>query len=212
MEKKFNRFSVPLGLLDYINPILYTITMVTVIRNTRETMDRPYWVLLLIGAAISIFAGFIIPTGKVLVGMGKIKFVMPVPLVFCVNAGILLSGLMLFLHVINPGLILFLVLIGAIVSFLWMTYSKGGKLNTVAVLTGAAGYLLLYISLIVLSVQKGVAVPVVLYAAAILLFVMLCGIGIKADLKNPKVHWTIEISNVMCQLLVAVATVVLFTA
>lgn len=158
MEKKFNRFSVPLGLLDYINPILYTITMVTVIRNTRETMDRPYWILLLIGAVISILAGFVIPTGKVLVGMGKIKFVMPVPLVFCVNAGILLSGLMLFLHVINPGLILFLVLIGANVSFLWMTYSKGRKLNTVAVLTGAAGYLLLYISLIVLSIQKGVAV------------------------------------------------------
>lgn len=41
---------------------------------------------------------------------------------------------------------------------------------------------------------------------------MLCGIGIRADLKNPKVHWTIEISNVLCQLLVAVATVVLFSA
>ena len=45
---------------------------------------------------------------------------------------------------------------------------------------------------------------------AILLFVMLCGIGIKADLKNPKVHWVIEISNVLCQLLVAIATLILF--
>ena len=53
--------------------------------------------------------------------------------------------------------------------------------------------------------------PVVLYALAILLFVMLCGIGIRADLKNPKVHWVIEASNVLCQLLVAVGTVTLFS-
>lgn len=45
---------------------------------------------------------------------------------------------------------------------------------------------------------------------AIALFVFLCGVGIKADLYNPKVHWVIEVSNVVCQLLVAVATVILF--
>lgn len=33
MEKKFNRFSVPLGLLDYVNPILYTITMIELFRH-----------------------------------------------------------------------------------------------------------------------------------------------------------------------------------
>ena len=35
-DKKFTTFSVPLGLLDYVNPVLYTVTMVTVIRNTYE--------------------------------------------------------------------------------------------------------------------------------------------------------------------------------
>ena len=49
-----------------------------------------------------------------------------------------------------------------------------------------------------------------MYAIAILLFVMLCGIGIKANLKNPKVHWVIEMSNVLCQFLVAAATILLF--
>jgi hypothetical protein len=39
---------------------------------------------------------------------------------------------------------------------------------------------------------------------------MLCGIGIKANLKKPKVHWLIEISNVICQGLVAIATLILF--
>ena len=84
------------------------------------------------------------------------------------------------------------------------------KANTIAVLTGAVGYLLLYTSLITLSVRRAAALPIVLYACAILLFIMLCGIGIKANLKDPKVHWVIEISNVLCQLSVALATILLF--
>jgi hypothetical protein len=52
-------------------------------------------------------------------------------------------------------------------------------------------------------------VPVIMYAAAVLLFVMLCGIGIKANLKDSKVHWVIEISNVLCQFLVVFATILL---
>ena len=211
MEKKrFNKFSVPLGLLDYVNPILYTVTMVTILRNTKGAMERPFYVLLVIGAVISIFFGLIIPTGKVLVGLEIIKFVMPVSLVFCVNTGILISGLMLFKYVMNlkPAVIVILVLL--IAALLCLLYSKSKKINTIAVLTGAAGYLLISTSLITLSVQRAKTIPVILYAAAIILFVMLCGIGIKANLKDPRVHWVIEASNVMCQLFVAIATVILF--
>ena len=209
-DKKFATFSVPLGLLDYVNPVLYTVTMVTVIRNTYEIMDKPYNTILLIGAIISIFFGLIIPTGKVLVGLGVIKFVMPVSLVFCVNTGILISGLMLFRHVMRLGNVVLMILTTLIVVLLGLLYTNSKKINTIAVLTGAAGYLLIYTSLITLSVQKGKMIPVMLYALAILLFIMLCGIGIKANLKDPKVHWVIGISNVLCQLFVAVATVVLF--
>jgi hypothetical protein len=210
VNKKFNTFSVPLGLLDYVNPILYTITMVTILKNTYSAMGKPYNIVLLIGAILSVVFGFIIPTGKVIVGLGLIQFVMPVSLVFCVNSGILLSGIMLLYFVSGMGIIPFALLIAGIFAILVLIYFKTKKFNTVAVLTGAFGYLLLYASLITLSVRKGVAAPIVLYALAILLFLMLCSIGIKANLKNPKVHWVIEISNVLCQLLVAVATVVLF--
>ena len=65
MKKKFDKFSVPLGLLDYGNPVCYTITMVTIIKNTYGIMDRPFNVILLIGVVISIFFGLVIPTGKV---------------------------------------------------------------------------------------------------------------------------------------------------
>ena len=211
MGQRFNRFSVPLGLLDYVNPILYSITMTTIIKNIFTAMGRPFNSLLLIGAVISIFFGLVIPTGKVLVGLGVIQFVMPVSLVFCVNTGILLSGLMLLRFVLQLKTGMFTLLTAAILAALMLLYRKSRKLNTVAVLTGAAGYLLIYASLIILSAQKGGALPVILYAAAILLFAMLCAIGIKANLKDPKIHWVIEISNVLCQLLVAIATVLLFT-
>ena len=210
MDKKLDSFSVPLGLLDYVNPILYTVTVVTVIRNTYAAMGTPYNVIMLIGAAISVFFGLIIPTGKVLVGLGIIDFVMPVSLVFSVNAGILAFGLTLLRYVMSLSDLVWLILLAVIVAMLAALYQKTKKLNTIAVLTGAAGYLLTYISLIALSVRSGVVLPIILYAMAIALFVFLCGVGIKADLYNPKVHWVIEISNVVCQLLVAVATVVLF--
>ena len=38
---------------------------------------------------------------------------------------------------------------------------------------------------------------------------MLCGIGIKANLKDPKIHWKIEILNVVCQGLVTIGTIML---
>lgn len=209
-EKKFNTFSVPLGLLDYVNPILYTVTMITIIRHIGPLTGQPYETILKIGAGISIFFGFIIPTGKVIVGLGIIKFVMPVSLVFCVNTGILISGLVLMKYVFSLSTAVMMIIAAVIIAALAYLYSKKKKINTIAVLTGAAGYLLTYICLITQSIQKGLIFPVVLYALAICLFIMLCGIGIRADLKNPKVHWVIEISNVMCQLFVAAATVLLF--
>ena len=210
MEKKFTTFSVPLGLLDYVNPILYTVTMVTIIRNLYSEMESPFNTILLAGAVISIFFGLVIPTGKVIVGLGIIKFRMPVSLVFCVNTGILISGLMLLKYVMELNTAVTAMMTAVIVVLLILIYSKNKKINTVAVLTGAAGYLLIYTSLITLSVRTGKTVPVIMYGTAIMLFLMLVGIGIKADMKNPKVHWVIEISNVICQLLVAIATLILF--
>ena len=95
----------------------------------------------------------------------------------------------------------------ALIAFLWQ---KTGKFNTAAVLIGAVGYLMLYVSLITLSVEAGRTIPVILYVLAICLFVFLCLVGILANLKDAKVHWVIEISNVTCQLSVAVATTLLF--
>lgn len=87
---------------------------------------------------------------------------------------------------------------------------KSRKINTIAVLTGAFGYIFIYTSLITLSIRTNNILPTLFYAFAIVLFIMLCNIGIKANLKDPKVHWKIEISNVICQGLVAIGTIILF--
>ena len=211
MKKKFESFSVPLGLLDYGNPVFYTVTMVTILKNMYGVMDRPFNVILLMGAIISIFFGLVIPTGKVIVGLGLIEFKMPVSLVACVNTGILISALMMLRHVLELSLPVLLTILLVAAAALYLIYSKSKKFNTVAVMTGAIGYMLLYVSLIILSVEKDTFLPILFYVLAIFFFFMLCGIGIKADLKNPKVHWVIEVSNVMCQFLVAVGTVILFS-
>ena len=211
MKKKFESFSVPLGLLDYGNPVFYTVTMVTILKNMYGVMDRPFNVILLIGAIISIFFGLVIPTGKVIVGLGLIEFKMPVSLVACVNTGILISGLMMLRHVLELSLPALLIILLLAAAALYLIYKKSKNFNTIAVMTGAIGYMLLYVSLIILSIEKDTFLPILFFVLAIFFFFMLCGIGIKADLKNPKVHWVIEVSNVMCQFLVAVGTVILFS-
>ena len=209
-KEKFNKFSVPLGLLDYGNPILYSVTIIIIIRNIYSNMGYPYNIILLLGALLSIMFGFVIPTGKVIVGLGLLKFKMPVSLVFCVNTGILLSGLMLLKNALKISPILLLGILLMILLFSATLYKKQKKINTIAVLTGAIGYLFTYMSLIIMSFQKDKILPILMYGVAIVLFIILCGIDIKANLKNPKVHWIIEVTNIICQLLVTISTIILW--
>lgn len=210
-EEKFNKFSVPLGLLDYVNPVLYTTTMITIIRNIGYKMIYPFNHYLFYGVVISAIFGFIIPTGKVLVGLGVVKFSMPVGLVLGTNIGILISGLTLIHYALKMSVQTLGIIILVILAFLIFIYFKTKKFNTVAVLTGAIGYMFIYISLIIMAVRKEMIIPIILYGMAISLFVTLCAIGIKSNLKNPKVHWAIEIMNVLCQFLVCISTFILFS-
>ena len=202
-------FSVALGLFDYINPIFYGVTVITILIKMLGVMSVPTYILFAVGAVVSLIFGLSIPTVKLIVGLGKMQFKMPVNLVSFVNTGILLSGIALVSHVVGVKpltLIIVLLCAAGIIGFLWY---KTGKFNTVAVLIGAVGYLMIYASLITLSIRNGVFLPIVLYSLAICLFLFLCLVGILSNLKNAKVHWVIEISNVVCQFLVALATVIL---
>ena len=204
------KFSVGLGLFDYINPIFYGITTITILIRMRGVMSAPLFRLYMAGGVLSLVFGLTIPTVKLIVGLGKMQFKMPVNLVSFVNTGILLSGIALASHVmgVTPRtLAVILLCAAAVIGLLW---KKTGKFNTVAVLIGAVGYLMIYVSLIALSRRAGLTAPIVLYALAICLFVFLCLVGILSNLKNARVHWAIEISNVICQFSVALGTLLLF--
>lgn len=208
MKDKFNKFSVPLGLLDYINPIFYTVTTTTIITNLEMKMG--FKVFFIIGMIISLIFGYTIPTIKILVGLGKIKFKMPVNLVFYVNSGIFISCLCLLKSVVNINTYLYTAILVLLLGLLTVLYLKQKKFNTIAVLMGAIGYLLIYISLIVLSINNAVTLALIFIVLAIILYLFLIGIGIKGDLKNPKVHWILESCNVLCQMFVMITTLILF--
>lgn len=207
---KRDNFSVSLGLTDYVNPLMYLITCITLIININKIMTLPWAIIYVIGAIISIIFGFTIPTVKLLVGLGKIKFKLPVNLVFYVNLGIFISGLTLLKNIININFIIFLTIIILSILVLLFIYIKTKKFNNIAVLIGAIGYLLIYVSLIIESLNYNLFIPVILYIIAFLIYLALILIGIKADLKDARVHWVIEISNIICQSSVALATILLF--
>ena len=209
-QKKEAKFSVALGLFDYINPIFYTVTMITLYRAMKGQMDGALFPVFCAGALISIFFGLAIPTVKVIVGLGIMPFKMPVNLVSYVNSGILLTGTALAGHVLHLSSGVLLAILAAAAALLFWIWKKTGKFNTVAVLIGAVGYLMIYCSLIRLAMTAGAGTCVKLYGLAICLFVFLCGLGIKGNLKDARVHWVIEICNVVCQGSVAASTVLLF--
>jgi len=212
MKKKIsNNFSVSLGLVDYINPILYSITCLVIIFNLNKIMDIPYNIIYIIGVILSLIFGFTIPTVKLLVGLGKIEFKLPVKYVFYVNLGIFISGLMLIKNILNINIYLFLGIILGSVILLYLIYRKTNKFNNIAVLIGGIGYLLIYISLITMALNNNLLIAVILYGIAICLYIMLIFIGLFANLKDARIHWLIEISNIICQFLVALSTIILFS-
>lgn len=209
-KKSSENFSLALGLFDYINPIFYCITSITLIKNLRGVMDKPLFILMVLGQIISMIFGLAIPTVKCIVGLGKMKFKMPVDLVFYVNCGIFVTGLCIFTFVFKVSeWIMFSTILLVLLSLLFI-YKRSKKFNTVAVLIGMVGYLMIYSSLISYAIKFGYIVSIVMYGIAICLFLFLVGIGCFANLKDARVHWVIEISNVICQGLVAISTILLF--
>ncbi len=91
MDKKENsgeiigHFSVALGLFDYINPIFYGVTVITIMVKLFGIMSVPAYIFFAVGAVISLVFGLSIPTVKLIVGLGKMQFKMPVNLVSFVN-------------------------------------------------------------------------------------------------------------------------------
>jgi len=201
-------FNVALGLVDYVNPLTYSINTFLILSGARHLMGPVQFWGYLIGIIISLIIGIVIPTGKLLVGMGKIEFRLPYALFFIVNLGIMLTGVSLFAAVAGTkALIIALVIILVIIFGLW---AMTKKFNSAIMFTGTLGYTLIYISLIMLALRAGKILPMIMFILCWCIMMGIIVMSMKVDLTNPKWHWPIEGGNIGTQIILMIGLIVLF--
>ena len=207
-ESQKKGFSVALGLIDYLNPVCYSINTFLIFAGVKKLMNPVQLWTYLIGIIISLILGLVIPTGKLLVGLGKIEFRLPFFMFFVVNAGIMLTGASLFSVPVKPA-----VLIGALVAalaiILFMWY-KTKRFNSAIMFTGTLGYTMIYAALIIFAVKAGLILPVILFALCWCIMIGIIVLSMKVDLTNPKWHWPIEGGNISCQIILMIGLLILF--
>jgi len=208
--KKGTTFSVALGLLDYVNPLVYLLINIIIAYNVKDKMSLLAFLIYIIGVTISLVFGFTIPTVKVLVGLKKFEFKLPVNFVTYVNGGIFISGSVLFLCLTKVSILIYLLIVLAMATLLLLIYKKSGKFNTVAVILGCFGYLFIYATNISIGVIQGNTLSIIFYCLAICFMLALAGIGAFANLMKAQIHWVLESTNIACQLCVLIATIILY--
>ena len=201
-------FNVALGLVDYVNPLTYSINTFLIFAGVKHLMNPLQFWGYLIGIIISLIIGIVIPTGKLLVGLGKIEFRLPYALFFIVNFGIMITGVALF-HTVagTKALLIALAVILAIILGLW---AMTKKINSAIMFTGTLGYTLIYIALIMLALRAGKILPMIMFILCWCIMMGIIVMSMKVDLTNPKWHWPIEGGNIGTQIILMIGLIVLF--
>lgn len=208
-------FSIWLGLMDFLNPIIYTLFFVTLLKGLKaRKADAGMIKVLTFGAVLSLAAGYIIALGKTIVGLGLIKFTLPVPLFYATDIGFLISGVTMLLIYKNKtyaGLPLW-VKIAVPVLFValsvFVCVSQGA--NAGAQLTAAIGTFMIYGTMIAFAVRERNWLAMVLAIIPILTTAALIPYSASVDLTDPATHWVIEPTNIAGQLALWLSAVVLF--
>lgn len=207
-ESQKKGFNVALGLIDFLNPVCYSINTFLIFAGVKAIMKPVQFWAYLVGIVISLVLGLIIPTGKLLVGLGKIEFKLPYFMFFVVNFGIMLTGVALFSVVASAKtLIICLIAILVIILGIWAATKK---FNSAIMFTGTLGYTLIYAALVMFALKAGLIIPVILFALCWCLMIGVIIFSMSADLTNPKNHWPIEGGNIACQFVLMVGLILLF--
>ena len=208
-------FSIWLGLMDFLNPIIYTMFFVVLVRGLKAKKADPGMIkVLTAGAIISMAAGYIIALGKTIVGLGLINFTLPVPLFYITDIGFLISGVTLLLihkKKTYKGLktwVKIVVPVLFIALSVFVCVSQGA--NSGAQLTAAIGTFLIYGTMIAMAVKEKNWLAMVLAIAPIITTAALIPYSASVDLTDPATHWVIEPTNIAGQLALWLSAVVLF--
>lgn len=210
-----NGFSIWLGLMDFLNPIIYTLFFVTLVRGLKAKKADPGMIkVLTAGAIISMAAGYIIALGKTIVGLGLINFTLPVPLFYITDIGFLISGVTLLLihrKKTYKGLrtwVKIVVPILFIALSIFVCVSQGA--NSGAQLTAAIGTFLIYGTMIAMAAREKNWLALILAIIPILTTAALIPYSASVDLTDPATHWVIEPTNIAGQLALWLSAVLLF--
>ena len=208
-------FSIWLGLMDFLNPIIYTLFFVTLLRGLKARNADPGMIkVLTFGAILSLTAGYIIALGKTIVGLGLIKFTLPVPLFYATDIGFLISGVTMLLIYKNktykglPAWVKIVVPVLFIALSVFVCVSQGA--NAGAQLTAAIGTFLIYGTMIAFAAREKNWLAMVLAIIPILTTAALIPYSASVDLTDPATHWVIEPTNIAGQLALWLSAVVFF--
>ncbi|MDO5329361.1 MAG: hypothetical protein Q4E88_04630 [Coriobacteriia bacterium] len=195
-----NDFSVALGLVDYFNVLFTGLFYYVLLKNIKPNIDKfLYWVIM-IGAMLTVFFSFCIPTYKVSIGIEHYEYETPYGILFMTYLGFLISGVGMFIAVFfrnkNKKLE---VLSGAPLA----VYQN-------AVFLAMLGKVLMYACIIKMAIKRKKWSSLILYAFSLVLIFIMCYIANFGTIPVAWAHWIVEIVNITCQVALFFGTVILF--
>ncbi|MCR5154794.1 MAG: hypothetical protein K6B75_08120 [Lachnospiraceae bacterium] len=200
-----------LGLLDYLNPICYTIFTIIGFRYFRKMMKPGFFYVYFVGAIISLIGGFFIPTIKTLIGLGVMEWGLPVSKVIIANTGFLISGPTLFIGTLKKNRVDAPQNNNVQLNSVGLLAANLAFLNNFIVGFGALGMIMIYVTCAKLAIERK------RYYAAATLAISLFGTLFEsfysnsgADLNSPAVHLVIEVGAVITHLMLVVSAYLLF--
>ena len=165
-------------------------------------MEKKFYTLFVIGMSMSLIMGFLIPTYKLIVGLGFLDFTPPGYLVVITGIGLFTAGTSLFINVskeedlskwCGAGLLLPI-----------------ATLNMIWIILGVIGEALIYISLIKISKENNLTKPIVFLVISFCFIILMGMCGSLENINSALTHWILEIENVCTQIFLLLAVINLF--
>lgn len=196
-------FSVELAIFDFLVPILFSCSFIILKNNLKSKMEKTHYRLFIAGMSLAIIMGFIIPTYKLIVGLGFMKFTPPGYLVVITGIGLFTAGTSLSANVLKEkdlgrwcgaGLLLPI-----------------AYLNMIWIVLGMIGEILIYISLIKIAKENNLKKPIIFLAISLCFMVLMGMCGSVENINSALTHWALEIMNVSTQVFLLLGVVSLFS-
>ena len=190
-------FSVELAIVDFFVPILFLCSFLILKKNLKSKMEKKLYTLFVIGMSMSLIMGFIIPTYKLIVGLGFLKFTPPGHLIVMTGIGLLTAGSSLFINVFKEEDLSKWCGTGLMIPVAY--------LNMLWIILGVIGEALLYISLIKIAKENNLKKPIIFLAISFCFVILMGMCGSIENVNSALTHWILEIVNICTQFFLLLA-------